>query len=248
VIKYEKNERVVQLKLDIPQVNVLDTKNCRFLTEKLTELSEDQTIAAIFLSGEGKCFSAGASVEEHKKEYVNEMIKAFSDACTAIYNFPAPVIALVHGFCFGGGLEMSMYCDFVFADPSSKLGVPEISLAFFPPLACSILPEIVGRQNAAHMILSGETIDAEKGQSIGLIQKIVPGKEWDKIISRYNKISAPVLRIAKKALRAADKSGGKKLINEDINNLFLNDLYKIDDVNEGINSFIEKRVPKWLHC
>ena len=239
MILTEKIERVLHLKLNIPPVNVIDTAACRELGEKLKDASWDDTIAAVVISGEGKCFSAGASVEEHQERLAVDMLPAFADACQALYEMPVPTAALVHGFCFGGALELVMYADFVVADPSAKFSVPEITLAFFPPLACSALPGIVGRQNAAHLIFTGETIDAERAYTMGLVQKIA---------DRFNKTSAPVLRLAKQAFKQGLKTPVDEIHGKIVKDLFLNRLYKIWDVNEGIASFKEKRKPVWKHA
>jgi len=247
MILAEKNERVLHLKLNIPPVNVIDTAACKELSEKLKEASRDQTIAAVILSGEGKCFSAGASVEEHQEKLAADMLPAFADACQAFYEMPVPTAVLVHGFCFGGALELALYADFIVADPSAKFSIPEITLAFFPPLACSALPGIVGRQNAAHLIFTGETIDAERAYTMGLVQKIAEQSQWDKIAERFNKTSAPVLRLAKQAFKQGLKTPVDEVHGKIVKDLFLNRLYKIKDVNEGIASFREKRKPVWKH-
>jgi len=247
MIKTERDERVLHLKLDIPPVNVLDTAACKELTEKLEEAAADDTIAAVLLSGEGKCFSAGASVEEHREEPAAEMISALTETCKTLYQMPMPTAALVHGFCFGGAFELIMYCDFVAADPSAKFGVPEVTLAFFPPLACSMLPGIVGRQNAAHLILTGAAVDAERAQAMGLAQEIIECAEWGKIARRFNKTSTPVLRLAKEAFKQGLTPPVDPFAGEITRDLFLDRLYKIEDVNEGITSFREKRKPEWKH-
>jgi cyclohexa-1,5-dienecarbonyl-CoA hydratase len=247
MIEAEKIERVLHLKLNIPPVNVIDTAACKELCEKLKEAAADRSLAAVLLSGAGKCFSAGASVDEHEEKPAAEMLPAFADACRALYEMPVPTVALVHGFCFGGALELVMYADFVVADPSAKFSVPEITLAFFPPLACLALPGIVGRQNAAHLIFSGEAIDADRAYTMGLVQKIAPQVEWDKITGRFNKTSAPVLRLTKEAFKQGLKSPADEVHGRIVKDLFLDRLYKIEDVNEGIASFREKRKPEWKH-
>jgi len=247
MITVERNERVVQLKFNIPPVNVLDTKNCRELAEKLKDISQDKTISAVLLSGEGKCFSAGASVEEHQKNQAPEMISAFTEACSILSDLHVPCVALVHGFCFGGALEIALYCDFIIADPSAKFAIPEITLAFFPPYACSALPGIIGRQNAAHLIFTGETIDCERAYATGLVQKIIETSEWEKITHQFNKLSSPVLQLAKEAIKIGLKNPSTKPVDTIVDDLFLSRLYKIEDVNEGIASFREKRKPEWKH-
>ncbi len=186
-------------------------------------------------------------MEEHQEKLAKDMIPAFTGACQALYQVPVPTVALVHGFCFGGGFELVMYADFIAADPSAQFAVPEIKLAFFPLLACSALPGIVGRQNAAHLIFTGDTIDAQRALAMGLVQQIVEQSEWEKIAKRFNKTSAPVLRLAKEAFKKGLKTPVDEFHGDIVKDLFLNRLYKIEDVNEGIASFTEKRKPEWKH-
>jgi len=247
MISAEKKDRVLQLKINVPPVNVIDIKTCNELAEQLKTAALDQSLAGVVISGEGKCFSAGASVEDHREERSREMILAFTEACRSLYRMPVPTVAFIHGFCFGGGFELTMYCDFLIADPSAKFGVPEIKLAFFPPFACSVLAGIVGRQNASYLIYTGESIHAEHALQMGLVQKISPQAEWEQMINQLNKTSVPVLRLAKKAFKLGEKISVEEAFESIVNDLFLKDLYQIDDLKEGIASFIEKRKPYWKH-
>ena len=160
---------------------------------------------------------------------------------------PVPTVALIHGFCFGGALELVSYCDFIIADPSAKFSIPEIKLAFFPPLACSALPGIMGSQNAAHLIFTGESVSAERALAMGLVQKIVERSSWEKVIHRFNETSAPVLRLAKEAFQQGLKTPVDEFHGKVVKDLFLDRLYQIEDVKEGIASFREKRKPEWKH-
>jgi cyclohexa-1,5-dienecarbonyl-CoA hydratase len=200
----------------------------------------------VLLRGKGRCFSAGASVEEHKPDKAPAMLASLLEACTALVDLPVPVVALVHGSCLGGALELVAFCDFVVADPSAKFGVPEITLAFFPPIASVELPRLAGFQNAAFLALSGESVDAERATAMGLVQKIVPQDQWGEIESRFNGLSAPVLRLAKEALRKGTGGYDRPAL-EAMNNLFLEKLYNIEDVAEGIASFEGRRKPEWRH-
>jgi cyclohexa-1,5-dienecarbonyl-CoA hydratase len=247
MIESERKERVLHLKINIPPVNVIDTAACSELSAKLKEAAADESIAAVLLSGAGKCFSAGASVEEHEEKLAKTMIPAFSGVCKALYEMPMPTAALVHGFCFGGGFELAMYADFIIADATARFAVPEIKLAFFPPLACSALPGIVGRQNAAHLIFTGDAVDARRAYEMGLVQAIVEQSAWENIANRFNKTSAPVLRLAKEAFRQGIKTPVEETDGKIAKDLFLNRLYRIEDVKEGIASFAEKRKPAWKH-
>ena len=246
MIDVERNERVTHLVLDAPPVNVLDTALLAELTRALGRCAEDRSLAAVLLRGKGRCFSAGASVEEHSRDRAPEMLAGLLDTCVALAELPVPAVALVHGACLGGALELVSFCDFVVADPSAKFGVPEITLAFFPPVASVRLPGLVGVQNTAYLALTGETVDAERALAMGLVQKIAAQDEWKGVEERFNASSAPVLRLAKKALRRGSGGDDRPAL-EAMNALFVDELYEIEDVAEGMASFAERRRPNWHH-
>jgi cyclohexa-1,5-dienecarbonyl-CoA hydratase len=239
-------ERVVHLTIDAPPVNVLDAAVLTELASSLRRCAADESLAAVLLSGAGRCFSAGAAVAEHKAERAEAMLAALAEACMALAELPMPAVALVHGSCLGGAMELVECCDFVVADPGATLGQPEIKLAFFPPVASYQLPRLTGLQNAAYAILTGEALGAERAAAMGLVQKLLPKSEWDQIDALFNGLSAPALRAAKEAFRlgaAAPERGRFEALNE----FFLDRLYRLEDVAEGIASFEEKRKPAWKH-
>lgn len=246
MIDVERRERVVHLVINAPPVNVLDSAILGELTRRLTELADDPVVAAVVLSGAGRCFSAGASVPEHRQERAEGMLTALADACLALPSFPAPVVAAVHGACLGGAMELISFCDFVVASPDAKLGQPEIKLAFLPPVACHQLPRLVGFQNAAYSILSGDSLGAERAMAMGLVQRILPREEWHELDTLFNGLSAPVLRLTKQALAQRVLAGCPERL-EAFKALFLAELYRLEDVAEGIQSFEERRPPQWRH-
>jgi cyclohexa-1,5-dienecarbonyl-CoA hydratase len=242
MISVTRNERVVTVAIDCPPVNVLDAKALNELNGKLQELAGDESIAAILVMGAGRCFSAGASVEDHEKKRAPGMIAALADVCKTLSELPMATAALVHGPCMGGGLEVALFCDFIVADPGAKFGVPEITLAFFPPFACYQLPKLTGLQNANYLALTGETIDVPAAQAMGLVQKVSEKDEWGRVEKKFNRLSLPVLRMTKQALRM-----GRTESLEAQTELFLGPLYEVEDLQEGIDSFAEKRRPEWKH-
>ncbi len=246
MIGFARQERVVHLTVDVPPVNVLDTATLTELAGAVRRCAADEGVAAVLLSGAGRCFSAGASVAEHKPDKAEAMLAAFLDACTALAELPVPVAALVHGACLGGAMELVAFADFVVADPAASFGQPEIKLAFFPPLACRRLPRLAGGQNAAWAILTGETFGAERAAAMGLVQKVLAKDEWGQIDALFNGLSAPALRLAKEAVRlgaGADDGASLRKLTE----LFVSKLYRLADVEEGIAAFEQKRKPVWKH-
>lgn len=246
MIDVVRRERVVHLLINAPPVNVLDAATLRELVVRLGELESDDSIAAVVVSGEGRCFSAGAAVADHKQDQAEGMLTALAEGCKALAEFPAPVVAAVHGACLGGALELASYCDFVVAAPDAVLGQPEIKLAFFPPVACHRLPRLTGYQNAAFTILSGENLTGDQAMAMGLVQKILPKDEWTEIDDLFNGLSAPVLRVTKHALiESLDEQSAERL--EFFKEMFMAKLYELEDVAEGIASFEERRRPEWKH-
>ena len=246
MIDVVRHERVVHLVINAPPVNVLNAAILGELVKRLGELGSDESVAAVVLSGEGRCFSAGASVAEHKEDQADGMLSVLAEACLALPAFPAPVVAAVHGACLGGAMELISFCDFVVAAPDATLGQPEIKLAFFPPVAVHKLPRLTGFQNAAFTILTGENLTSERALAMGLVQKILPKDEWHVIDETFNGLSAPVLRVTKQALvQTVDDRSEAQL--EVFKKMFLSELYKLEDVAEGIASFEERRSPEWKH-
>jgi len=246
VIDVVRHERVVHLVINAPPVNVLNAAILGELVKRLGELGSDESVAAVVLSGEGRCFSAGASVAEHQEDQADGMLSVLAEACLALPAFPAPVVAAVHGACLGGAMELISFCDFVVAAPDATLGQPEIKLAFFPPVAVHKLPRLTGFQNAAFTILTGENLTSERALAMGLVQEILPKDEWHVIDETFNGLSAPVLRVTKQALvQTVDDRSEAQL--EVFKKMFLSELYKLEDVAEGIASFEERRSPEWKH-
>jgi cyclohexa-1,5-dienecarbonyl-CoA hydratase len=246
MIDVTRNERVVHLAINAPPVNVLDSAVLAELSERLKQHGADDSVAAILIEGAGRCFSAGASVAEHKPDPAEAMLDGLIDACTIIADQPVPVVAMVHGACLGGAMELIAFCDFVVADPEASLGQPEVKLAFFPPVACYQLPRLGGLQNAAFTALTGESLSAERAAAMGFVQQLLAKDDWGQIDKIFNRLSVPVLRLTKQALRAGGGAYDRQAL-EEIKRLFLDRLYQLEDVAEGIKSFEERRKPVWTH-
>lgn len=246
-INSSRHDRVLRLEIEAPPVNVLDTAILTELADALEACAADDGLSAVLVSGAGKCFSAGASVSEHRPDQARAMIEALGRACTALAELPVPAVALVHGACLGGAMELVAFADVVVADPGATFGQPEVKLAFFPPLACAALPRLVGYQNAAAAILTGADIPAQRALEMGLVQRLLAHDEWDRVAVEMNRLSGSAVRMTKRALTLATAPPARELVAE-LERLFLEDLYRLEDVSEGIASFEERRRPSWKHA
>jgi cyclohexa-1,5-dienecarbonyl-CoA hydratase len=249
-IEYTHDNSVARIILDDGKGNVLDSIMMGELNELLNSFKEKNDLKIITFEGAGKHFSFGASVEEHTKENAPEMLKAFHQLFYTIADLAIPTLAKISGQCLGGGLELALICNFLFADKTAKLGQPEILLGVFPPPASVILPLKIGNAKAEELILTGKSLSAEEGKAIGLINEVFENKKemekgWDEWITNniLNK-SASSLRHTIKASRITFNHLLRKMLPA-VEEMYIKELMETDDANEGINSFLGKRNPTW---
>lgn len=249
-LEYTHNNSVARVILDDGKGNVLNSFMMRELSELLNSFKEKNDLKLITFEGAGKHFSFGASVEEHTKENAPKMLKEFHQLFYDIADLTILTLAKICGQCLGGGLELALICNFLFADKSAKLGQPEILLGVFPPPASVILPLKIGNAKAEELILTGKSISAEEGKAIGLINEVFENKEeMEKGLDEWitNNIlnkSASSLRHTVKASRITFNHLLRKML-PTVEAMYIKELMETDDANEGINSFLEKRKPTW---
>ena len=176
-LEYTHDSSVARIILDDGKGNVLDSIMMRELSELLNSFKEKNDLKLITFEGAGKHFSFGASVEEHTKEKAALMLKEFHKIFYSISDLAIPTMAKISGQCLGGGLELALVCNFLFADQTAKLGQPEILLGVFPPPASFMLPLKIGNAKAEELLITGKTISAEEGKAIGLIIDVFEDKE-----------------------------------------------------------------------
>jgi len=249
-VEYTHNNSVARIILDDGKGNVLDSIMMGELNNLLESFRSNKDLKLITFEGAGKHFSFGASVEEHTKENAPAMLEQFHKIFYTITNLAIPTLAKISGQCLGGGLELALVCNFLFADKSANLGQPEILLGVYPPPASVILPLKIGNAKAEELIITGNAISAEKGKEMGLINSVFEGKdamekELDEWIKKniINK-SASSLRYVVKASRTTFNHLLRKMLPA-VEEMYLKGLMETNDANEGINSFLEKRKPEW---
>lgn len=249
-LEYTHNNSVACIILNDGKGNILDSIMMGELNELLNSFKSNNDLKLITFEGAGKHFSFGASVEEHTKENAPTMLKSFHQIFYTISDLSIPTLAKISGQCLGGGLELALICNFMFADKSAKLGQPEILLGVFPPPASIMLPLKIGNAKAEELLLTGKVISAERGKDIGLINDVFEDRanmeeEVDKWIGEniLGK-SASSLRYAVRASRATFGHLMQKFL-PILEDMYLQGLMETEDANEGINSFLEKRKPEW---
>ena len=249
-VEYKYDNSVACIILDDGKANILDSIMMAELIELLASFNSKNNLKLITFEGAGKNFSFGASVEEHKKELAAEMLDSFHKLFYTIIDLHIPTMAIISGQALGGGFELPLVCNFIFADKTAKVGQPEILLGVFAPPASVMLPLKIGNAKSDELLITGKIISAEEGKTMGLINEVFEDKEtmqfatdeWIKknILGK----SASSLRYATKAARASFDFFMQKNLPY-FTDMFIKELMETEDANEGINSFMEKRKPVW---
>src|ERR1035437_4408580 len=198
----------VRITLGGSKGNILTRAAMHDLRAELATIKADPKIKAVILMGEGKHFSFGASVEEHKREHAAEMIHDFHELILDVADLSIPVIASVSGFCLGGAMELVLAANLIFADETAVFGQPEINLGVFPPPASILLPLKLGYARAEEPLMTGENIPAARAYEMGLVNKLYPSMDalregsYSWIGEHLLPKSASSLRLAVKAERS----------------------------------------------
>lgn len=231
--------------------NALNARVRAELLEALAALLEDDAVRVIVFTGAGeKAFIAGADITEFAERTPIEQRSAMEGRriFDEIAASPKPTIAMINGYALGGGCELALACDIRVAGRSGTLGQPEIRLGILPGGGgTQRLPRLVGLGRAMRLVLSGELIDAEQAERMGLVDLLVEDSE---LVERTMELAGTIagyspvaLRLAKDAIRASAEMplhAGLRYERE----LFVT-AFSSEDRSEGIRAFLEKRTPKF---
>jgi cyclohexa-1,5-dienecarbonyl-CoA hydratase len=243
-------DRVGRISLARAPLNVLNIVMMREIGAALEECSRVREMVAVVFEAErgARAFSAGVAIEEHVAETIYQMLESFHNIFRALDAMAKPVVALVDGAALGGGCELVAACDIVIASERARFGQPEIKLGVFPPIAAILLPRVIGERRARELILTGELIDAPEALRLGLVNYVVAPSELEakgqEILDRLRDLSAPALELTRRALDISREERLEEVLSR-VESLYLNELMKTEDANEGVNAFMEKRKPVW---
>ncbi len=252
-IVVEKKDGVAKITLNRPErMNAINATLATEVRDAMEEIKNDNSIGAVVITGaprirekEGKkeiryAFSAGWDMAE-----AAPLPFSLTDY---IQEYEKPVIAMVNGFALGGGNELALACDFIFASENSELGQPEIDRGFIPGWGgTQRLPRRIGLSRAKMLIFTGERVSAKEAERMGMVDVCVPMEKLEETTMEFAKklaSKAPLaLRRAKAVMNQGiemDLKSGLKLEEEAVN--FLT---QTEDFQEGIMAFMEKRQPQW---
>ena len=250
-IEVRVEDGIADLRLNRPPLNVLHIPMMEEFNRVLDSLNARSDFAAIVIRGAGKAFSAGVDVADHTAERTAGMIGLFHWIFRKLAATDALTIAAVGGAALGGGCELACFCDVVLASDRAKFGQPEVQVGVFPPVAACVLPLQVGLKKAIELTVLGATIDAAEGQRIGLVNQVYPSEQFETSVARFlegiTKLSRPVVRAAKRAIMVGIRESLLSHLDR-AEEIYLGDLMKLRDAQEGIAAFLENRAPVWAHA
>jgi len=248
VVLFERRGAVALLTLNRPDVlNALDAATLTALATRSAELARDASVRAVVVTGAGRAFAAGADIAAMRKLGPAEA-EAFSRlghaALASLEALAVPTIAAVNGFALGGGCELALACDWIYASSKARFGQPEVNLGLLPGFGgTSRMVRRVGIAWANELVLAGEPIDAETAQRIGLANRVFePEVLLEAALAVGEKIASkgPVaVALAKRVMQEgqdADLRTAHALEQKAFGLVFAS-----DDRGEGMDAFLGKR-------
>ncbi|HEX8894518.1 MAG TPA: enoyl-CoA hydratase/isomerase family protein [Terriglobales bacterium] len=237
---------IVRVTLNNPPLNVIDLEMMGELLATLEQAEAMPEVSTVVFAGSERAFSSGVDIAAHTPDNVRNMLTAFHGVIKAVAATKKLTIASVRRHCLGGGAELALLCDMVYATPDSVWGFPEIKLACFPPVASVALASIVGQKLAAEMVLTGRTITGEEALAAGLVNGVAEDPESlvAECIARVIQLSPAALAMAKKSFYAWDSIHFDKGLAR-AEQVYLDELMKTADAHEGIKAYTERRRPQW---
>ncbi|EFN73306.1 Probable enoyl-CoA hydratase, mitochondrial [Camponotus floridanus] len=232
-------------------LNALCDQLIKEIIHALEHFNTDSSIGAIVITGSEKAFAAGADIKEMKDKSFAENLKSnFIDSWHDVSKSKKPLIAAVNGYALGGGNELMMMCDIVYAGDKAKFGQPEIAIGTIPGAGgTQKLPRFIGKSKAMEMVLTGNMITAEEAERSGLVSKIFPP---DKVVGEAVKLgekiashSQLVVSLAKEAVNAAYETTLQQGL--EYEQKLFNSTFSLADRKEGMTAFLEKRPPKFTN-
>jgi len=239
---------LARITLAHPPQNVIDIPMMEELSAALSQVETQTEISTILFCGNEQHFSAGVDVAAHTPDKVREMLVKFHAVIRSIVSAKKVTIAAVHGNCMGGGAELAMVCDMVFTARDAHWAFPEIKLGCFPPVASVGLAALVGQKRAAELILTGRQISGAEALVMGLANAAVNDDELaavvDETVQRLAQLSPASLAVTKKAIYCWDAMHFDKGLAR-TEQIYLEELMKTEDAQEGIKAWLEKRQATW---
>lgn len=245
----ERDGALLRLRLARPKANVIDAPMIAALREAFDSYGKNAGLLAALIDHEGPHFSFGASVEEHLPAKCEQMLRALHALLGRMLEWPKPILVAIRGQCLGGGLELALAGNLLFAAPDAQLGQPELKLGVFAPAASVLLPLRIGQARAEDLLFSGRSIGGQEAFARGLVNEVAEDPVACALQYFEQHLAGKSAAALSYAVRAAREPFADlaRIRLEDVEALYLEKLMATRDAKEGLQAFIEKRQPQWEH-
>jgi len=248
----EVQQRVGLITLNRPQaLNALNSQLIAELNLALHRLEADPEVGCLVITGSTKAFAAGADIKEMASlGYPQIYLDDFFAAADRIGARRKPMIAAVAGYALGGGCELALMCDFIYAADNARFGLPELNLGVIPGIGgTQRLSRAVGKSKAMELCLTGRQLGAEEAERANLVARVFPVAELlDRTLEVARGIagkSLPAAMMIKECVNRAEEISLSEGIR--FERRLFHSLFAGHDQKEGMQAFVEKRVPNFLH-
>ncbi len=238
--------KVGVITLNRPKVlNALSIDLSTELCAALADFDEDEKIGCIVITGSEKAFAAGADIKEMQPmTYMDAYAQDFGANWDQVIKTRKPMIAAVSGYALGGGCELAMMCDMIFASDTAKFGQPEITLGVMPGLGgTQRLTRFVGKSKSMDLCLTGRMMDADEAERAGLVARVVAAdKLMDEVMEAADKIasfSLPILMMTKESVNRSYETTLTEGVR--FERRLFQSMFATEDQSEGMTAFVEKR-------
>jgi len=236
--------------LDRPPLNIVTMEMCEAIGSAVEEMDADDVTKVIVITSAGeRAFAAGAEMKEHSLDAIEELLETMGRLLRQLQQHDGkPRIALVKGVCSGGGNEVASFCDLVLARSDARFSQPEINIGAAGNMGCMMMSRVISRRKSLELALTGDWIDAEEARRLGLVNQVFPVESFEEDVAayleKYTSKSMAALRLGRSQLyRTFDQpfSAAMDVLDE----TFIHEVFKMEDYQEGVAAFLEKRKPEW---
>jgi len=252
-IDFERRGPVALITINRPEaMNALDVEHNQALESAWKQFEEEDELLVAILSGAGgKAFSSGGDLKSYLPWRREQAFQGREGAIsfggmTLAREITKPVIAAIQGYCVGGGLEIAMACDIRICTPDARFALPEVRWGVLPGGGgTQRLPRLIATGLALELILTGDTIDADRAERIGLVNRVIAS---DELIETAHSIAERIAQNGPTAVKAAKRSVMKGLDGPlsaglEVESGLQKQLLQSDDAEEGLRAFAERRRP-----
>ncbi len=250
-IRWDDSGIVARLTMRRPKQNIMNIEMLREMSDAIEKLNARDDVRLVLLDASPECegyFSLGVGAEGYSSHLVFQMMDAFHNVFRSMNEISKPVLAIVDGIASGAGSELAAFCDLVIATERAQFRQPEIKLGVFPPMGAVVYPRVIGPKRAMEVLLTGDPINPQQALAMGLVNRVVPREQLqptvDALVKKISAQSGPVLQLLKRVIFEGTWRPFDEALKRS-QDIYLNQLFELEDSQEGLRALIEKRKPVW---